>query len=194
VGQARFAEFEYAALTDDDPQPYRRPVLSGPHALDLISRLLPLTVPGGPPFEVGAETPSRVMGLASELRIHANARPGDEPSRGENRFGRLMKGLGRGLLAVAGAGIAGTNAWVVITTGGVALPALGSMALGVSAIGAAVYNDPDILKHAVDAAGGRVSPSPSPQPVPPGPGGQVGYDPVTGDFIAGGVRVPYRRR
>lgn len=200
-GESQFAKFEHEILTGSNPS-YSGKVLSGPHAIDLISRVLPHSVALGPRLEgVGTGTRDLIKDLASNLREHANEHPGTEPPVSErsprdggSRFGRLIMGLGRGLLALAGAGIAGANAYVAIVTGDVTLATSGSMTGGIAAIGAAVYNAPEILSQALSSGSQQNKPDQSLTPTTSSSGTtrQRTVTRVPGGLIIDDVFVPIR--
>ena len=171
IGESEFETFEYKLLTGDSPQFYTGRLLSGAHAIDLISRVIPHSVATSAWLEVNEQTREGIRSLAFQVKENANAQPSAEPRAGEpipgtepSRFGSLIKALGRGVLAVAGAAIAGVNAYVAIATTGAAAPAFGSMGVGLLALGSAVYNDPGLMRKQPN--GSDQPPHPDPQQRP----------------------------
>ncbi|MCA2655939.1 hypothetical protein [Microcystis sp. M061S2] len=190
IGEPNFLAFEHELVTGMHPVIYPGHTLPNALAIDFINR-----VQIQPSSEItlenfGTETRGNIERLSSQIKEHANAQSSSNLSdtglilrHEDNSFGILIKGIGRALLAVAGAGVAGVNAYVVVSCFDVSIPALGSMFGGLGAIGSAVFDDPSLI---------RQDKAPADNEVPQRTSG-TSRDYARGIALIGGIQLPIRK-
>jgi hypothetical protein len=148
VAEDGFLAFEYHTLSAHG---------AGPQMSELASSALLRQV--GPMYWIAARHPvppspevrEHVAELNSELRGDADESVVSGQSDPDGRFGRALRRIGRGLLVVGGAALAGADAAVFVGTAGVAgAPAVASMAVGMTSIAVGTYNRPDLFDRRSD--------------------------------------------